>query len=226
MTLEDEWEKNADMPASLPILLSHLHLDHTIGLTMFAPVFKKDGGVCIYTCSRDDRPLKEQVFGAFVPPYWPIPMDKYTQAEVAEIEEEKTFSIGVFSITPFRANHPDITLAFRITDGVKTMVYLLDNELPLMSEEMYNATLAYCNGVDLVIFDAAYLKEEYPAKVHWGHSTAQDGIKLALESGCKRMVFTHYSHKQSDITISGLEKSLELDETRFLFARDGMEIAL
>jgi ribonuclease BN (tRNA processing enzyme) len=103
---------------------------------------------------------------------------------------------------------------------------MLDNELPALQGDMYQTALAYCRGADLIVSDAAYLARDYPQKRGWGHSTVQDGVKLAEASGCKRMVFSHYGFEYTDRDLDELQKSLGLDGNRFLFARDGMEIAL
>ena len=218
------FEKYPGYPKSLPftpnILLSHLHLDHIIGLTGFLPIWTEGANARIFTCNRSDAPLSEQVFGAFSPPYWPAHMANASYAECIAVSDEFELD-GKFTVTPFIANHPDNTLSFHITDGSKRVVYLLDHEMCWESES--TELMEHCQDADLVVFDAAYLLKDYIKKRGWGHSTVQDGIKLADQCGCKRLVFAHYAQGYTDRDIDTL-KTLVPDDRRFLFAREGMVI--
>ncbi|MDR2167755.1 MAG: MBL fold metallo-hydrolase [Clostridiales bacterium] len=228
---EELRRKYPDYPRGLPhppaLLLSHLHLDHIIGLSAFAPAWQKVG-MQIFTYSRDARPLVEQVFGIYRPPFWPISMEAFGCVECIEIKEgAPPFELGPATITPFAAAHPDKTASFHITDGEKTLVYLLDSEMPLMGEAEYAALVEYCTNADLVVFDAAYSKEDYPARKGWGHSTVEDGIKLAQKSGAKRMLFTHFGQEYSDEDLDNWKAEIKnSDVTEFIFAREGMEFSI
>ena len=210
-----------DVPFELSLLLSHLHIDHINGIIWFTPIWSKESGMRIFTCSRDDRPLNEQVFGIFKPPYWPLDMAKVSQAECCEVSGP--FKIGELTITPFAANHADKTQSFHITDGQKTLVYSLDNEMPEQDTENTFELVKYCNNADMVVFDAAYLPKDYPPKRGWGHSTVQDGVSLADVSGCKRLMFAHYGHEYTDDELDTLHEGITGDK-RFVFAREGVEI--
>ncbi|MCL2216215.1 MAG: MBL fold metallo-hydrolase [Defluviitaleaceae bacterium] len=208
------------------ILLSHLHLDHIIGLTVFSKVWvdSPDALLRIYTMDRDENPLKTQIFGAFVPPYWPVSMVKFANAECIAVKEDITFQLGCFSITPFGAAHPDKTISFHITDGTTSIVYLLDCETPMLSEQNWEGLVKYCKNADLVVFDSAYSAADYPDKKGWGHSTIEHGVELAKSSGCKKMMFTHFGFEYSDQELEIFESSAKSQGDTFFFAREGMEI--
>ena len=230
LQLENELRKTyPDYPQGLPyspsILISHLHIDHIIGLSTFEPVMHKNSQLSIFTCSRDDRPLKEQIFGIFKPPYWPISIDKLTTAQCIAVKQDIPFVIGHFTVTAFDTDHPDTTLSFHITDGRKTIVYLLDSEVATMNPKEYKKMLDYCRGADLVVFDATYSPEDYPKCKSWGHSTIEDGVRLADNSGCKRILFSHFSQAYGDGELELWKRRLA-DESRFMLASDGFEFTL
>ena len=216
------------------LLLGHLHLDHIIGLTMFRPVWLRNGGVHIYTKNRGGvgrfGPLSmaEQVFGAFVPPYWPVDMTKAAQARMHEIEEEKPFEIGVFHITPFKINHPDEATAFRISDGEKVLVYLTDHETgnKLPDPDIVRR----CANADAVFFDSAYAPADYEMYRGRGHSTWADGLALAQACDCKKMIFGHISLDYTDTRMDALankagKTAIEAGlSERYVFARDGLTL--
>ena len=220
----------AQSDKSFDILLSHLHIDHIIGLTIFSKVWvsSPDNLLRIYTANRDDRPLKEQVFGAFVPPYWPLAMETIAHIECVEVFDSVSFKLGHLTITPFYASHPNKTTSFHVTDGKKTVVHLLDNEVELMGEKQYETLVNYCKNADVVVFDAAYTNDEYEVKRGWGHSTVAHGVKLANICNCERMLFSHFSPGYSDQQLDALIAYLIPHGygNRFMLCNDGLEIEI
>ena len=210
----------------IDILIGHLHLDHLVGLSVFGPVWDPKDFVRVFTCSRDERPLKEQIFSVFKPPYWPVSMVDAANAECTAIVNGQPFDVGSFTVTPFAAGHPDETASFYVTDGRKTVVHLLDSEVSLLDGESYKELVDYCKGADLVVFDAAYSPIDYPEKVGWGHSTIEDGRKLAVASGCSKIMFSHFSFEYSDQELEVLESRAKSWGDQYFFARDGMEFEL
>jgi len=210
------------------VLLSHLHIDHILGLCAFSPIFDKERGVRIFTVSRDERSLKSQVFGIFKPPYWPVNLEEAANAECIPIQEDAPFTAGPLTITPFTANHSDKTTSFHITDGQKSLIYLLDNEVGTMDDAAYQNMVKYCKDVDIVIFDAAYSPDDYPRYKGWGHSTVLDGIKLRRDSGCKRMLFTHFAQMYKDEQLLSWRSYFEneYDADCYMLSNDELEVTL
>ena len=217
--------KEADK-TPLDILLSHLHLDHLIGLAVFSPIWSSGEAVRIHTCLRGEGTLREQIFGPFVPPYWPSSMLEAANAECIAIKDGISFNLGPIIVTPFIAMHPDDTLSYHLTDGKKTVVHLLDSEVSVLNDREYDGLVQYCKEADLVIFDAAYSPADYSNKKGWGHSTIEDGFKLAEACKCKQMMFSHFSFEYSDQELEILESHARNYSEKFFFARDGMEFDL
>jgi len=234
LLMESELRKNNEnYPKNLSfrpnILLSHLHLDHIIGLSMSDFTYAPDSKMRIFTCSRDkNKPLNSQVLGAFAPPYWPVPIVNISSLEFVETFDDVSFNIGIFTITPFRAQHPDKTQSFLVTDGVKTIVHLLDSEIANMAVGRYDKLVKYCLNADLVVFDASYLPQDYESKKGMGHSTVEHGIKLADACNCEKMLFAHFSHMYDDKQLDSMISYLTPYGygKRFLLANDGLELQI
>jgi len=224
LLMEDDFVKNPDYTVN--ILLSHLHLDHIIGLATFAPAWNPNTKMRVFSRSHDDRPLDEQVLGMFSPPYWPVVIKDHAFAKCVPIEPGIPFEVGTFTITPFDAIHPDKTLAYHITDGHSRVVYLLDSEVTRQSVQEHEPLMQYCQGADLVVFDATYTPEDYGKRKGWGHSTVEEGVCFAEKWGCRRMLFSHFCRTYSDEEIDNLKKYIDLADSRFIFAYEGLELVV
>jgi len=205
---------------SCEILLSHLHLDHIMGFLSLGNILGAKNDVRIYTKSRGNAPLAEQIFGAFKPPFWPIKFSEFCKAQAIEIFDDVPFMLGEkIKITPFKAEHPNDTSAFRI-DADKSLVYLADYEINENSTR-YEELSRFCENADLVILDTAYLPKDYPLYQGWGHSTYQMGISLAERCNCKQMMFFHFAQDYSDEELDTIPCT-----DRFFVAREGMEFEI
>ena len=60
-------------------------------------------------------------------------------------------------------------------------------------------------GADILIYDAQYTPEEYPAKVGWGHSTWVAGAELARAAGVPQLVLFHHDPNRTDAQLAALE---------------------
>ena len=60
-------------------------------------------------------------------------------------------------------------------------------------------------GADILIYDAQYTPEEYPAKVGWGHSTWQAGAELARAAGVPQLVLFHHDPGRTDAQLAAIE---------------------
>lgn len=221
--LRRDYGPNFDGLPVTHILLSHLHLDHVIGLGMFAPAWS-GFKVRIYTLDRGCGSLKEQVLGLFAPPYWPVDMKKLPNTEIVEIEPDVPFQIGCFTVTAFTAEHPDGTLSFHVTDGENSFVHLLDSEYPGESSEEQPPHMRYLDGADLVVFDACYMPGDYFRHKGWGHSTVLHGIEFSRRWNVKRMMFSHFAQAYTDAQLRSLAEHFGGDT--FLLAKDNMELEL
>ena len=202
-------------------LLSHLHLDHIIGFSTFPPIYDPNSQIRIFTRSRGEGSLISQVFGIFRKPYWPVNIAESECAEIIEIKCEDSFMLsGVIKVTSFWSEHHNETVGFRIESGGKVMVYLLDYEIGADMDK-YSKLTEFCKNADMVVFDATYLPEDYRPKKGWGHSTFEDGVKLAGAASCGKMIFSHTCQDYTDEILNAAKA--RFDEKRFFWAYDGME---
>lgn len=102
-----------------------------------------------------------------------------------------------------------------------------------VADEMNRRVIEFARDADLLIFDAQYTTEEYPAKVGWGHSTFDDAIDVATKANVKRLAFFHHEPTRPDEALEAIEKECQKKvlkmgrkDVHVFMAREGMEIDL
>jgi phosphoribosyl 1,2-cyclic phosphodiesterase len=206
------------------LLISHTHWDHIQGLPFFAPLYQEGNKLYVYARQRDDTHLRAVFASQTEDPYFPVPFNA-AKADVAfrELVEGARFNLGPVQVTCTRLNHPWIAMAYRLDCDGASVVYstdtapftdiLLENEFiktpPRLGDPpspehaaklraMRDGLIDLCRGADLVIYDTQFTVEEYRQRPHWGHSTPDDAIEIALAAKAKTLALFHYSPDRSD----------------------------
>jgi ribonuclease BN (tRNA processing enzyme) len=197
------------LPAALrrvDVLLSHLHMDHIVGLGFFGPLYNPSMEVHIWGPASATLTLEARLRRYLAPPLFPVLLrDLPCRLELHHVNRA-CFSIGAFRIRAARICHPGPTVGYRVETGHGSLAYLPDHEpalgarrFPLDAEWTSGFELA--QGVDLLLHDAQYTREEYPRYVGWGHSTIHDAIAFARVAGAKHLVPFHYDPSRDDAAL-------------------------
>jgi phosphoribosyl 1,2-cyclic phosphodiesterase len=227
------------------LLISHTHWDHIQGLPFFAPLYQSGNKLYVYARQRDDTHLRAVFASQTEDPYFPVPFNA-AKADVAfrELVEGARFNLGPVQVTCTRLNHPWIAMAYRLDCDGASVVYstdtapfkdiLLENEFiktpPRLGDppspehaaklrSMREGLIDLCRGADLVIYDTQFTSEEYQQRPHWGHSTPDDAIDIALAAKAKTLALFHYSPERSDD-----EQDQVFEETKAKVAGTGLEV--
>src|SRR5436309_3467039 len=208
-------------PISANILLGHTHWDHIQGFPFFSPAFVKGNSVTIYGPQGSRGSLHDVLAGQMEFTYFPIELNQLPAAiTYHELAEGIHTIAGVRVATQF-LNHPAMTIGYRVeADGV-ALVYLVDHEP--FSDELWRAGAEpgriesilhdgdrrharLMADADLVIHDAQYTPEEYPAKKTWGHSTYDYVVQMAAAAGVRRVALTHHDPGHDDEAVAQIER--------------------
>jgi phosphoribosyl 1,2-cyclic phosphodiesterase/CheY-like chemotaxis protein len=196
------------------ILISHTHWDHIQGIPFFAPLFVSGNEWEIYGPKGLGQSLREALAGQMQYTYFPITLDQFGATIRYHDLVEGSFEIDDIKISTHYPNHPALTLGYRMeADGV-AVVYCCDHEphSPILATGQGEITgqdqryAAFIDGADLLIHDAQYTAEEYPAKVGWGHSPIEYAVKIGQHAGVKRIALTHHDPLRDD---EALDRVLE-----------------
>ena len=81
-------------------------------------------------------------------------------------------------------------------------------------------------GADYVIYDSTYTDAELPAKVGWGHSTWQEGLRLVRRAGAEQLVVFHHDPDHDDDDMAAIERELADASDNAVVAREGLRLEL
>jgi CheY-like chemotaxis protein len=152
--------------------------------------------------------------------YFPVDLNQLPATITYHDLNEGIHTIGGARVVTQFLNHPAMTVGYRVeADGV-AMVYLVDHEP--FSDELWRAGAErgriesilhegdrrharFMADADLVIHDAQYTPEEYPAKKSWGHSTYDYVVQIAAAAGVRRVALTHHDPNHDDAFVADIE---------------------
>lgn len=187
----------------IDLFLTHLHMDHIIGLGFFAPTRIPGVEMHIWGPASTTLSLRQRLNRYLSPPLFPVYLrDMPSVAQLHEVPGG-TIEIGPFAVSSSFVCHPDPTVGYRVECGGRTLTYLPDHEPRLGVKGEWPAPdwisgFELAADCDLLIHDAQYTPEEYGARVGWGHSSIEDTFSFAAITGARRLVPFHHDPTHSD----------------------------
>jgi len=198
-------------PNDLDIFFTHTHFDHICGLTFFSSLFCGDSKVRLWSghLQPQNLSLKAVLAGMMVAPLYPVSLEIF-QAEVGF----KDFSAGQV-LTPKPGvtlrtaplNHPNGATGYRIDYAGKSICYITDTEH--VQGQPDRAIIDLVKGADVMIYDCTYTDAEYPTYKGWGHSTWQEGVRVADLAGVKTLVIFHHDPSHDDRAMDEIGRAAE-----------------
>ncbi|HEX8601605.1 MAG TPA: MBL fold metallo-hydrolase [Pseudoduganella sp.] len=203
-------------PIVANIFITHSHWDHIHGLPFFTPLFIPGSRVRLHGVTDPETGNGiEHVMGVQLQnSYFPV-----GEAQMAATIEYRTLGVGEALpvgdavVRSVLMSHPVTDLGYRVDCNSKSVFFTGDHEPPY---NLYTAdqpehaafeghvarTTAtiddLARGVDALIVDCSYTREEYPSKVGWGHGTFDSALAMAVRTGAKRLYCTHHEPTRSD----------------------------
>jgi ribonuclease BN (tRNA processing enzyme) len=92
--------------------------------------------------------------------------------------------------------------------------------------EVHEAALELTRGVDVLMHDAQFTREELALAKAYGHATVEYAVELAERAGVGSLVLTHHSPARTDAQIGALAERYESGDDSITFAREGESIAI
>ena len=162
------------------LLLSHMHLDHTIGLhTLDYLQFQLPLTIIVPAGQK-------QAFEELVRPPYTNPWTKMVPEGSKLLDTDDLSAVELpFGINTLPIQHPVPTHGYRLTIEGKTVTYLSDTGY-------CENTVSLASAADLVIAECGALPGTVKGKENAPHMEPEICAQLAVEAQAKQMVLTHF----------------------------------
>lgn len=205
------------------LLLTHSHWDHINGFPFFGPAFMSNSRFTIaaghlYNAGGIENVLASQMAN----PTFPVPLEALQATltfEDFKAGESWALGGGVKIITA-PLNHPNGATGYRVEYGGKSICYVTDTEHVIGKPDQ--TVLKLIEGADIVVYDCTYTDQEFKAKIGWGHSTWQEGVRLCKMAGVHQLAIFHHDPDHNDDFMRQIEIEARKEWSGTVVAREQM----
>lgn len=226
----------ASLPAQtkrVDVLLSHLHMDHIVGLGFFDALYRDGLDVHIWGPASTTLDLGARLSRYLSPPLFPVRMRDLDCRLTLHDVPLGTFDLGDFVVSSALVSHPGPTVGYRIEHEHGVVTYLTDHE-PALGVVEFPGSAEWTSGFDLahradvLIHDAQFDDDEYRVRQGWGHSAISHAVAFAELAEVGHLVTFHHDPAHDDETLDRLYAATRRAKLPFAFtvAVEGLEIAL
>jgi ribonuclease BN (tRNA processing enzyme) len=199
------------------ILLTHLHMDHILGLGFFSGLFRPDLEVHIWGPASPTQSLAQRLSRYLSPPLFPVRLRELPSRPSLHEVPFGRFEIPGLAVTTALVCHPGPTVGYRLAAGSVALAYVPDHE-PALGARRFPERAEWTSGhdlvggVDVLIHDAQYDDAEYEQHVGYGHSSVAHAVAFARAAEVARLVPFHHDPRHDDAALDGLFAAIGTDE--------------
>lgn len=217
-------------PVTAHMLFSHVHWDHIQGLPFFSPIYRPNTTLHMYGTPEDGN-LESVLNSQMKAPNFPVGFDQApARMHFHESPIGDSMDIGPVTVSTAPLNHPNGVLAYRIDCDGRSVVYATDTE-HYADGSIDSNLVVLARDADVLIYDAQYTPDEYCGSVGfsrlgWGHSTWEEGVRVARAADVKKLVLFHHDPTHDDAMVAEIEQTAAKARPGTIAAREGLTISL
>ena len=201
----------------LTLLLSHLHLDHIIGLSMFPYLFRKDANLTVYYPDYYGSETDMWHERLFSPPLWPVGLNGLS-ANVTCGPLPDSFTVGNVRIETEDGEHPGGVKVIRLMTETRKIIFATDCTL---TDEVSRRLTGFAYNCDLLLTDGQFFPEEWEGHEASGHNTCAAAANFGNLCHAKKVRIIHHSPWHTDEMMDKETARLERIHPDCAFAREG-----
>jgi ribonuclease BN (tRNA processing enzyme) len=216
-------KRRSGKPTRIHVFLSHYHLDHLEGLSLFQPLYDPATTIVFHGFAAEGRSAQSNLETLIAPPYFPLKFSGVPATVQFKDVDGSTFQAGDLRVDSMPLSHPDGSVAYRLSHGDRRIIFATDHEY---GDAAVDAALAeFSRGAEYLIYDATYMQAEYETlRKGWGHSTWFAAVQAARASGVGTLVMFHHHPEHTDDQLDEIERIARLELPNACVAREGMEL--
>ena len=214
-------------PVDTDIFYSHCHIDHICGLPFFAPAFRRSSKLRLWAGNLLPAfGLEQTMRDFFSAPVFPDAFNTFRAAfEFHDFRAGDTLTLGPdITLRTAPLDHPGGSTGYRLEYRGRSLTYLTDTEHK--PGELDANVLALARDADVMIYDGTFTDTEFPSRVGWGHSTWQQGAKLAEAARAKVLTLIHHDPGHDDAFLDGVAADVAAVRPGSVLAREGLTLSL
>ncbi len=194
----------SQMPLEAHMFFTHSHWDHIQGFPFFVPAFVPGNRFNIYgAVAPNGEDIEQRLEGQMHHPNFPVPLKIMGAAMTFN-----TVQIGIpirvgehIVVDTALLNHPGEAVGYRVNWQGHAVAYVTDTE-HLVDGNLDDNVLRLADEADVLIYDSTYTNAEYysekSSKIGWGHSTWEEGVRVAKAASVKQLVIFHHDPLHND----------------------------
>ncbi len=215
-----------EAPLDADIFFTHTHMDHIAGVPFFAPFFSPANRFVLWSGHLADNDLQNVLRSFMAAPLFPVPPEIFSADLVwsdfkagDRLEPRPGITVRTAPL-----NHPNGATGYRLEAGGKSVCYITDTEH--VPGQIDRTIVELVRGADLMIYDSTYTDEEFPSYVGWGHSTWEEGLRIADAADVKRVAIFHHDPSHDDAFMDKIASRADTVRPGTVVAREGATLVL
>lgn len=212
-------------PIQASVLISHYHWDHIQGLPFFPPLYDPRNRFEFFGLPPEGEfGMETALQGQMVRPYFPVDLSILKAARSFQTLQDGTrWSLHDATVEAVRLHHPQGCLGFRVETDRGVLVYASDTEPGDAAGDAAVRRLA--RDADVLIYDAQYSPAMLEQRRGWGHSSWQEGVRVARDAGVRILCLFHHDPDADDARVDTFVRLARKAWPDAWAASEGLQIA-